>query len=84
MPRILLSTAHIAPLVLDSLGFDSKPPSLVSEFPPLPKPFAATAERLEALQNVDLEAAKEDYVKACKESAAKPFCREERFLPKSQ
>ena len=84
MPRVLLSTAHICPLVLNSLGFDHKVPSLASAFPPLPAPFLATAERVQSLQSVDLDAKKDEYVKACQESAAKPFCREERFLPQAQ
>ncbi|KAF3042582.1 hypothetical protein E8E11_002494 [Didymella keratinophila] len=74
MPRILLSAARIAPLVLESLGIEFSPPSLVSAYPPLPKPFHATAERIEGLQNTDVTVIAEQYKKGCEESAKKPFC----------
>lgn len=74
MPRILLSTAHITPLILDSLNAKYTPPSLVAPFPPLPKPFQVTAERIEALKKVDAAAIFEQSAKDCLESAKKPFC----------
>ncbi|KAF3034413.1 hypothetical protein E8E12_005655 [Didymella heteroderae] len=74
MPRILLSAAHIAPLVLESLGLEYSQPSLASAFPPLPRPFHATAERIERLQSTDVAAIAEQYKKGCEESAKKPFC----------
>ena len=74
MPRILLSTVHITPLVLTSLGLDFTPPSLVAAFPPLPKPFEATSERVERLQQLDTSEIYEASVKNSLESAKKPFC----------
>ena len=74
MPRILLSAAHIAPLVLESLAVDHSPPELVAAYPPLPKPFHASAERIENLQSTDVAAIAEQYKKGCEESAKKPFC----------
>lgn len=49
MPRILLSAAHLAPLVLESLDVQMMTPSLVKPYPPLPLPFKLTAERLDRL-----------------------------------
>lgn len=46
MPRILLSAAYIAPLVLESLGLPVETPSVALTFPPLPEPFKLTSERL--------------------------------------
>jgi hypothetical protein len=74
MPRILLSATHIAPLVLESLGLDYNTPELVAAYPPLPKPFHATAERIESLQSTDVAAIAEQYKRGCEESAKKPFC----------
>ncbi|WWC92016.1 uncharacterized protein L201_006970 [Kwoniella dendrophila CBS 6074] len=54
MPRILGSTAHLAPIVLDSLGIKNyNQPESAKIFPPLPKPFLATEERIDNLQNID-------------------------------
>jgi hypothetical protein len=80
MPRILLSTAHIVPEVLDSLGFNHKQPSLAASYPPLPKPFLVTKERVERLQDADLVARAEAYRERCKDSSQKPFCLGERNL----
>jgi len=80
MPRILLSTAHIIPDVLDSLGFKYKQPALVTPYPPLPKPFRVTAERVERLQNTDLAAKAQAYRESCKESSQKPFCMDDRSM----
>lgn len=74
MPRILLSTAHIAPMILDALGADYEAPPLVAPYPSLPKPFQVTAERVNALQKVDTEAKYEEFARGCRESAAKSFC----------
>ena len=49
MPRILLSAAHLAPLILQSLNLSTKMPDLVEPYPPLPLPFKLTAERLDRL-----------------------------------
>ena len=46
MPRILLSAAYIAPLVLESLGLPVETPECAQAFPPLPEPFKLTAQRL--------------------------------------
>lgn len=74
MPRILLSTAHVTPLILDALGFQYSAPSLVGPYPPLPKPFSATSERIDSLQKVDAAAIFEQDTTDAVESAKKPFC----------
>ena len=74
MPRILLSAAHITPMILDALNIKYTPPSLVAPYPPLPKPFQATAERISSLQKVNSAAIFEKNSKVCLESAKKPFC----------
>ncbi|KAL6408827.1 FAD dependent oxidoreductase superfamily [Ilyonectria robusta] len=74
MPRILLSTAHVTPLILDALGFQYSAPSLVGPYPPLPKPFSATSERIDSLQKVDAAAVFEQDTIDAVESAKKPFC----------
>lgn len=77
MPRILLSTAHITPLVLAAAGVAVwTPPALVAPYPPLPAPFLVTAERVAALQTADAQADYDDTVRAHEESARKPFCNE--------
>ena len=79
MPRILGSTAHITPLLLEYLGTEHKMPSMADVFPPLPTPFHATPERVERLvRTADLEAKLKAYRERCAESAAKPFCHTER------
>lgn len=84
MPRILLSTAHIIPGVLDSLGFEYQQPALVAPYPPLPNPFAVTAERVVRLQSTDLDAKAKAYRESCKESSQKPFCMDERSMPRAK
>ncbi|KAH5523074.1 hypothetical protein HBI52_057090 [Parastagonospora nodorum] len=74
MPRILLSSAHIVPLVLDSVGFQHSPPHLATSYPELPQPFHATAERIERLQNTDTTALVQSFKQRCELSAKKPFC----------
>jgi hypothetical protein len=77
MPRILLSAAHITPLVLESLNFKYTAPSLVANYPPLPAPFHATPARVEKLvktAEADVVAEVEGYTKGCENSQGKPFC----------
>ncbi|ORY67771.1 FAD dependent oxidoreductase-domain-containing protein [Pseudomassariella vexata] len=78
MPRVLLSSAHIAPLILDSLGLEYTAPALVASYPPLPEPFHVTKERVESLQKLDAAALLEASVKLSLESAEKPFCNDAR------
>lgn len=80
MPRILLSTAHIIPGVLETLGFEHQQPALVAPYPPLPKPFLITADRIERLQDTDLTARAQAHRERCKESSVKPFCQGTRDL----
>lgn len=80
MPRILLSTAHITPLVLEELGIKWTAPKLVEKYPPLPEPFVATGDRIKALQTADAKADYDASVKGHEESAKKPFCNEKRCL----
>lgn len=80
MPRILLSTADLTPIILDSLGIKWTAPSLVAAYPPMPKPFAVTAERVQALQGWDAKGALEADIKASEEAAKKPFCNGPRSL----
>lgn len=80
MPRILLSTAHLTPLVLDSLGVKWTAPSLVASYPPLPRPFLVTGKRVEALQDVDTKAEYEADLKDNEECAKKPYCNGPRNL----
>ena len=81
MPRILLSTANITPGVLDSIGFGHSVPALAAPYPPLPKPFQVTKERVEKLQGTDV--AKRATLKRQQygESSRKEFCRDQRWLP---
>jgi hypothetical protein len=83
MPRILLSTANITPLVLDALGIEYKKPALAAPYPALPKPFHVTAERVHRLQAIDLAAKIKSYKAGCEESARKPFCLSYRSGPKT-
>lgn len=80
MPRILLSTAHIVPGVLNSLGFEHQQPAIAASFPSLPKPFLVTAERVERLQSTDLAARAQAYRKHCLASSKKAFCMTERSM----
>ncbi|KAH8730277.1 FAD dependent oxidoreductase-domain-containing protein [Phaeosphaeriaceae sp. PMI808] len=80
MPRVLLSAAHIAPLVLESLGIEYTQPLLAASFPPLPQPFHAHPERIERLQSTDPASMLESYRQQCAESAVKPFCNISRVL----
>jgi len=81
MPRILLSTAHITPGVLESLGFSPSVPTLAVPYPPLPKPFHVTKERVERLQGTDLVKRVRLFKERYGESSRKEFCRDLRWLP---
>lgn len=74
MPRILLSAAHIAPLVLESLGYEHSAPELVAPYPALPKPFHVTSERVERLKGTDVSKMVETQHARLAESAKKSFC----------
>jgi hypothetical protein len=77
MPRILLSTAHLVPLVLASIDQEHTAPALVEHYPPLPKPFTVTEERMQKVkESVDLKKEMELYVGRNRQSAEKTFCRE--------
>ncbi|RDW57071.1 hypothetical protein BP6252_13886 [Coleophoma cylindrospora] len=78
MPRILLSSAHITPLVLAFLKLDTSPPALVAAYPSLPEPFAVSIERIELAQKIDAAARLEESVKSSLESAKKTFCNDAR------
>lgn len=80
MPRILLTTAHLTPLVLDSLGVKWTAPSLVAPYPALPKPFVVTAKRVEALQDADMKADYEEGVKSHEDCAKYSYCNVPRCL----
>lgn len=75
MPRILLSTAHITPLVLTDLGIPHTTPEIVADIPPLPKPFYITQQRLDTLKGTDMEAYWDAQMRDCADSAQKEFCR---------
>ncbi|RMY59281.1 hypothetical protein D0865_02154 [Hortaea werneckii] len=81
MPRILLSAAHIAPRILVLIGAEHKLPELTKTHPVLPKPFLATAERIQDLQSTDWLKKAAAYKQSCEESAAKSFCRDARSMP---
>lgn len=74
MPRILLSSASLAPLVLDALGLQYSPPQLAASYPALPQPFHATEYRIAKLQDTNPEKVLADYRVQCEASARKPFC----------
>jgi hypothetical protein len=80
MPRILLSTAHITPLILEDLGTQWAAPELVSAYPPLPEPFVVTEKRVRAFTEADAQKDYDETVKSYEASAAKPFCNEPRCL----
>ncbi|KAK8036366.1 hypothetical protein PG991_001503 [Apiospora marii] len=77
MPRILLSTSSISTLVLDALGIEHSEPSGVAQLP-LPKPFQVTQDRVDRLQNTDVEGIRTRFTANCKASSVKPFCNVER------
>lgn len=80
MPRILLSTAHLTPLVLDSVGVRWTAPALVKQYPPLPKPFVVTAKRVELLQDFDIKAEYDEDVKNYEVSSKKNLLGDARNL----
>ena len=83
MPRILLCAAHVTPLILNFLGVEFTPPSLVEPYPKLPAPFEITKKRIDALLKVDAYLKLENSWKNAKESAKKEFCNTPRCGPKS-
>lgn len=80
MPRILLSTAHITPLILQELGVKWTAPELVAAHPPLPEPFVVTEKRIKQFTEADAKRSYDESVRGHEESAAKPFCNEPRCL----
>lgn len=80
MPRILLSTAHITPLILEELRIKWTAPALVAVYPPLPEPFVVTEERIKQFTEADAKKNYEDSVRTHEASATKPFCNEPRCL----
>lgn len=80
MPRILGSTAHLVPLVLESTGVEYTIPEIASTFPVLPAPFLVTAERVQRLRELDVEVKVEAHRRMCGESAKKEFCGGERCM----
>lgn len=73
MPRILLSTAHVAGQMLQTLGVAHTLPDEVTTYPPLPGPFHATAERIQRLQSRDALAQFDAEIKMGLESSKKSF-----------
>lgn len=82
MPRILLSTAHLVPLILTSLGIESTPPALVEPYPALPRPFHITTDRIGRLQKINAKAKYNADIKRNLESAKEEFCNDDRSRPK--
>jgi len=82
MPRILLCAAHTTPLILNSLGVEFTPPSLVEHYPNLPAPYEITKKRIDTLLKVDAKEKLENSLKNAKESAKKEFCNTSRCQPK--
>jgi hypothetical protein len=81
MPRILLSTANITASILESIGFSHSVPSLAAPYPPLPRPFHVTKERVEKLQGTDIAKRAMLTRQRYGESSRKEFCRDQRWLP---
>lgn len=77
MPRVLLSTSSVSTLVLDALGLEHSEPSGAARLP-LPKPFVITQERVDRLQNTDVEGFRTGFTANCLASSVKPFCNIER------
>jgi hypothetical protein len=73
MPRILLSTAHLVPQVLEHLAIPYSTPGLLKDVPALPTPFDLTQERLDKLKEFDLEAYFDADVQAGLASSTKSF-----------
>ncbi|RMZ71110.1 fad dependent oxidoreductase superfamily [Pyrenophora seminiperda CCB06] len=80
MPRVLLTAAHIAPVVLESIGFQHSTPHLAATYPPLPKPFHVSAERIERLQKTDPAEFARETIEANNASAKKPFSNTPRVI----
>ncbi|XP_014550225.1 hypothetical protein COCVIDRAFT_43181 [Bipolaris victoriae FI3] len=75
MPRVLLASAHVAPLVLDAIGFQHTPPHLAAPYPALPEPFRVTKDRINMLlaENKWEEKVK-SFNTSCEASATKSCC----------
>lgn len=73
MPRILLSTCHIVPVILQDLQIKQSPPPCTLEYPPLPQPFHATRSRLERLRKLDLHGKLQAELEAGLASSKKVF-----------
>jgi len=73
MPRILLSTAHLVPRVLEHLSIPYTTPALLKDVPDLPGPFHLTQERLDKLKDADLEAYFDSDIQAALTSSKKAF-----------
>jgi hypothetical protein len=82
MPRILLSTAHITPLILQTLAVKFVTPPMLARYPPLPQPFQVTRERIDRLLLVDVAAHYESQISASLKSSKEPFCNDVRSRPK--
>lgn len=75
MPRILLASAHIAPLVLDAIGFQHTPPRLAAPYPALPEPFRVTKDRINMLRAENKwEEKVKSFNTSCEASATKSCC----------
>lgn len=75
MPRILLSTAYIAPMILTSLDIKGTEPALVKTYPSLPNPFRLTPERMRNLQETaDPKAKYDNAIRSSLQSAKEGFC----------
>ena len=55
MPRILLCSAYLAPLILQSLGEKVEVPEHHKAYPPLPEPYKITQERLERCRELSTD-----------------------------
>ena len=73
MPRILLSTAHLVPSILDSLDMAHQTPSIISDIPDLPSPFFLSQDRLDRLKDESVEAYHQRDIDASLASAKKGF-----------
>ena len=73
MPRILLSTCHVTPLILQDLGIVNQQPECTLQYPPLPQPFHSTKSRMERLARTDLAAKWESEIQDGLSSSKKLF-----------
>jgi len=73
MPRILLSTAHLVPSILDAVGLDHQVPRIIEGTPPLPAPYVLNPERLLAVKAESVGAYFQRNMEDAMRSAAKDF-----------